>query len=240
MAVMTYREGSRNAFTGRTRQQQQNIDAFKTIKAGRARTASRNRTADFLEKLGESGAGWRSQQRTAGGFGGGASSGIGGSTYVPSEIKPLSTYEGQTGYNSLGYEEAEGSAVRGLEQEFSGAQQREAREAGRYGLSLTSGRARSGRERRALNLALARSGARLEARKGIDELNLQRQTTAREEALKLRSQDITARGQEISAATTRRGQDMSSAGRSGGNPLIGFSDSPSSPRPIGFSSRLGL
>jgi len=220
MAVMTYREGGRDAFTGRTRQQQQNIDALNTIKAGQARTSSRNMTADFLEKMGESGIGWRTGSRNNN-----ITANLGTvrrptdttaySKFGGAGVDSFKSYQDQTAYDMQGYGGAESQAVRGIEQEFTGAQQREAREAGRYGLSLTSGRARSGRERRALNLALARSGARLEARKGIDELNLQRQTASREEALKLRSQDITARGQELSAATTRRGQDLSFSNRLG-------------------------
>jgi len=120
------------------------------------------------------------------------------------QIGGIAGYNAQTDFSQVGYAGAESEAVRGVEQEFSGMEQRESRNLGRMGISPTSGRARSGRERRALNLALARAGARLEARKGVDELNLQRETTGREQALALRSQDITSRGQDVS----RRGQDV--------------------------------
>lgn len=125
-------------------------------------------------------------------------------TQIPiNKVGELSSYLSQVEYKPEDYLSAETEAIRGVEQEFSGAQARELRELGRLGISPTSGRARSSRERRALNLALARSGARLEARKRIDELNLARETSAREQALSLRGQDITQRGQEVSASIAR-------------------------------------
>jgi len=117
------------------------------------------------------------------------------------KIGDLSSYEDQTGYDEIGYQAGENEAVRGVEQEFSGMAQRETRELGRMGISPTSGRAGSTRQRRAMNLALARSGARLEARNNVDTQNLARETASRDQAMNLRSQDITQRGQTISANT---------------------------------------
>lgn len=121
-----------------------------------------------------------------------------------SRISPLSSYIDQNQFEQINPLIAEDEAVRGVEQEFTGARQRELREFGRIGVSPTAGRARSSSQRRALNLALARSGARLESRKATDASNLQREQAGRELALATRDQDITQRGQDITAQTARR------------------------------------
>lgn len=97
--------------------------------------------------------------------------------------------------------QAESEALRGVEQEFAGTRQREIRELSRLGVSPTSGRGRGASQRRALTLALARSGARLESRKSTDELNLERERISREQAITLRGQDISQAGQRTSRAS---------------------------------------
>lgn len=114
-------------------------------------------------------------------------------------VAPISSFIEDTQFNRIDPLQEEESAVRSVEQEFSGSRQRELRGFGRLGISPTSGRARSSSQRRALTLAIARSGARLEARKSTGELNFQRQMAGRELASSTRAQDITQRGQDISS-----------------------------------------
>ncbi len=112
---------------------------------------------------------------------------------LDSSSKSISDYSGEFGFDELEYEPAESSAVGLVEQEFEGADQREARELSRYGINPSSGRGRDNRTRRAMNLALARSGARLEARKGVDTQNYERGVTSAKFGLEARGQDINER-----------------------------------------------
>jgi hypothetical protein len=107
-----------------------------------------------------------------------------------SNIGSVADYSSQFGFDELGYLPAEIRALGDVEEEFKGAEQRETRELSRYGINPSSGRGRGSRQRRAMNLALARVGARLEARKGIDDQNYQRQLAGAELGLKARGQDI--------------------------------------------------
>ena len=109
-------------------------------------------------------------------------------------------YRNQTKFDKLGYEPAESEGVKRIENEIAGSQQRENRDLARMGINPTSGRSRSSREQRALNLALARAGARLEARKNVDTQNFRNDVESRKEALSLRGQDISKRNQDIALA----------------------------------------
>jgi len=110
----------------------------------------------------------------------------------------FSDYVGQTAIDRLGYQPAVNQAVSEVEGEFAGQQQRLGREQSRYGISPTSGRGRASRDRIAMDLALARAGTSLEARRGVEAENFKRMMAEREQALELRGQDITIRGQQAS------------------------------------------
>lgn len=137
------------------------------------------------------------------GLGGlGGSSGIGGlvtagQATVP-QVGDLQSYLSRAGIPSVDIQGFINQAVAGVESEFAGAEGRSRRELSRIGITPTSGRGRSEQQRVALQRALARAGARMEARKTAEAEQFKRDMLAREEALTLRGQDISQRAQTIS------------------------------------------